>query len=329
MPDELPIQTFADFTDASRAALEFLQAQVGMGLWIIARTQGEDWIVLGSANRDPRYAVDDGDVLRWSDPFCTRMIRGDGPRIAPVADQVTMYVNAAVHQRLPIGACIGMPLRSSNGDLYGTLCAIDPAPQPCTIEAAGPVVDMVGRLLATVLDRELRLTVESRRAELAEAIAMVDDLTGAWNRRAWDRFRAAEEARCRRYGHTACVLAVDLDDLRLTNGRDGHAAGDALIKRASDSLRHAVREQDLVARIGGDEFAVLLVECREDQGQVVERRLREKLARAGVAASVGFASRRPPRDLDEAWTRADQEMDRQKRGRRRPRRGQRAATNQL
>lgn len=329
MADELPIQTFADFTEASRAALGFLQTHVGMGLWIITRTQGEDWIVLGSANREPRYAIDDGDVLRWSDAFCSRMVRGDGPQIAPVADQVAMYVNAPVHQRLPIGACIGMALRSSDGDLFGTLCAIDPEPQPGKIDAAGPFVAMVGRLLATVLDRELRLTVESRRAELAEAIAMVDDLTGAWNRRAWDRFRAAEEGRCRRYGHTACVLAVDLDDLKLTNDRDGHAAGDALIKRASDSLRHAVRDQDLVARIGGDEFGVLLVECGEAQGRVVEKRLREKLARAGVAASVGFASRRPPRDLDEAWTRADQDMYRQKRGRRRPRRGQRAATSQL
>ncbi len=317
MADELRVETFKDFTEASRAALGFLQTHVGMGLWIVTRSQGDDWIVLGAANRDPRYTVDDGDVLRWSDSFCSRMIVGDGPQIAPVVDQLPMYVNAPRYQKLPIGAYIGMPLRSSDGELFGTLCAIDPEPQVGKIDAAGPFVNMVGRMLATVLDRELRLAIESRRAELAEAIAMVDDMTGAWNRRAWDRFRAAEEGRCRRYGHSACVLAVDLDDLKLNNDSDGHSACDSLIKREIYSLRDAVRDQDLVARIGGDEFGVLLVECREEQGQAVEQRLREKLSRAGVAASVGLASRRPPRDLDEAWTRADEEMYRQKRARKR------------
>ena len=129
------------------------------------------------------------------------------------------------------------------------------------------------------------------------------------------QFRASEESRCRRYGHAACVLSIDLDGLKAANDTEGHDAGDRLLRRAAGALRSGVREQDVVARVGGDEFVVLLVECQEEQGRIVQRHLREYLDRERVSASIGFARREPARGLDHAWTHADEAMYVDKRAR--------------
>lgn len=286
-----------------------------MSLWMVTRVSPTEQIVLGAVQRGSDYPVRAGDVFRWSDTFCARMVAEEGPQCAPRVAEIAAYQSAPAAQGMSIAAYVGIPLRTAEGELFGTLCAIDPLPCPELERGADALLTIVGRLLATVLDRELRLATEARRSERAEAAAMLDELTGLWNRRAWERFREAEEARCCRYGHSACVLSVDLDGLKLANDQRGHDAGDELLRRAAQALTSSVREQDVVARVGGDEFAVLLVECQEEQGRAVERRLRAQLDRDQVAASVGFARREPGTGLDQAWLRADEGMYREKRAR--------------
>jgi len=75
------------------------------------------------------------------------------------------------------------------------------------------------------------------------------------NRRAWEKSLAAEEARARRYGSPTCVLVIDIDELKQINDSLDHAQGDVLLRDAAKSLKTAVRQNDVVARIGGDEFA--------------------------------------------------------------------------
>lgn len=315
MAERLILNPFSTFDDASNAALHLLQDKLGLGLWIITRTVGEDWIVLGAANHEPRYDVKQGDVFTWSDSFCSRMVRGEGPSIAPNSNDIPAYVAAPIGRKLPIGAYVGVPLQTADGELFGTLCAIDPKPQPQNLIREEPLLQTVGRLVATVLDRDLKLQAELRRTEQAEAIAMTDELTGLWNRRAWEKMRIAEEGRCKRHGHRACVLSIDLDGLKVANDTGGHNAGDDLIKRAARALKAGVREQDVVARVGGDEFAILLVECRQEQGLVVQKRLRHHLAVEEVSASMGFARREPTKNLEEAWKCADEAMYQHKRSR--------------
>ncbi len=309
------LEPFVDFGEASHAALELLRGQMGMSLWMVTRVTGGQQIILSAHVSGPGYPVSEGDAFHFADTLCARMVDGRGPSYAPCLGDVPAYVQAPAAAGLRIGAYVGYPLRTSDGELFGTLCAIDPEPRSGAEEAPGRLVTLVGRLLATVLDRDLRLEAERRRLELAEAVSMTDELSGLWNRRAWDRFAAAEEARCKRYGHAACVLSIDLDGLKLANDTEGHAAGDALLRRAAAAIQSAVRKQDCVARVGGDEFAVLLVECAEDAGRVVERRIAEQLATAEVGASIGLAARSTRHDLVEAWSRADASMYSQKRAR--------------
>ncbi len=133
-------------------------------------------------------------------------------------------------------------------------------------------------------------------------------LTGLHNRAAWDRLLEAEEKRCRRYGSPAGVLVIDLDGLEEINDAEGHAAGDHLLKRAAHVLREAVRETDVVARIDGDEFAILAPDESALAVEQLEKRLREQLREAGVKASVGSSRRDPRQTLTWALEMADEKM---------------------
>jgi diguanylate cyclase (GGDEF)-like protein len=213
-----------------------------------------------------------------------------------------------------IGAYVGVPLTQGDGNLFGTLCGIDPEVQPDAIAAELPMVELLGALLSSILKAELDATAALRRAERAEAESEIDPMTGLYNRRGWNRLLDAEEARCRRYGHPACVVAIDLDGLKIVNDRFGLGAGDGLICKTANALRSAARESDVLARLGGDEFAVIGTQCNANEtGRLVER-LRAALATHGVGASFGMAIRSHGNGLKAALDEADAAMYREKAG---------------
>ncbi len=304
---------YHDFETAGRAVLAFLHQRLGFALWMVTRTEGDDWIVLQS--EDHGYGVKPGTVFRWADSFCSRMVKGDGPRIAPHSGSVPAYAAAPIGRQVPIGAYVGVPLHASEGELFGTLCAIDPEHQPLEIAGEQELVEMLAALLSTVLQAELAAEAMARRSERLELEAQSDVLTSLYNRRAWDRLLSSEEERCRRYGHHAAVVAIDLDGLKQVNDTLGHAAGDELIGRAALALRAAAREPDIVARVGGDEFAILAVECDHDGARALVDRLRATLKAEGVSASLGLAARAPATGLPGAWEAADHSMYLEKRSR--------------
>ncbi|UTY60847.1 sensor domain-containing diguanylate cyclase [Massilia sp. erpn] len=302
-----------DFAAASRATMAFLRERLGFQLWMVTRTEGNDWIVLHAL--DQGYGVNPGKVFCWSDSFCSRMAQGLGPNIAPQASAVPAYAAAPIGQQVPIGAYVGVPLRRADGSLFGTLCAIDPEPQPERIREEQPMLLLLAELLSGLLESELSTADAVRRAERAELDATRDGMTDLYNRRGWDMLLAREEERCRRYGHPACVVSLDLDDLKFINDTQGHAAGDLLLRRAGQAMSEVTRASDVVARLGGDEFAILMVECDYFDSQAMLQRLQETLAGHGVRASLGMAMRKSGYDLQEAFEMADAEMYRSKRNR--------------
>ncbi len=302
---------FRDFESAGRAVLSFLHKRLGFGLWMVTRTRGDDWIVLQS--EDHGYGVAPGDVFRWTDSFCSEMVNGRGPRVAPDADRVPAYAAAPIGRLVDIGAYIGVPLSTEDGGLFGTLCAIDPTAQPQSITQEQELVELLAELLSSVLQSDLRTIEAVRKAEQLEVEAQTDSMTGLFNRRAWEQLLAKEEERCRHYGHTAAVLMIDLDGLKEENDTHGHHAGDQLIVRAATALRAAGREADVVARFGGDEFALLAVDCDQAGAEVIAQRVRRELEKANVRASVGTAIREYAGGLCEAVVRADRLMYQEKR----------------
>ena len=306
-----PAHPFRDFREASQVVLRLLQQWVGLGLWLVTRTEGEDWIVLTA--QDQTYDVKDGDVFRWSDSFCSRMVQGLGPRIAPRSAEIPAYAEAPIGQRIPINAYIGIPLTRPDGSLFGTLCAIDPESQPDAILGEQEIIETYARLLSTILSMEMDRQQQVRLLERAEVESQTDSLTGLYNRRGWGRLMIAEEERCRRYGNPAGIVVVDLDGLKEINDEQGHAAGDRVLRATADVLRSAARQTDVVARLGGDEFMVLAVETNPATLEGLANRLRDALVQAGIDASLGWAARDPQGTLEDAQQRADQQMYRSKR----------------
>ena len=298
------------FRHAVASMLDGLPARTGLGTWMLVRLGEGGSAVL--AVRDRTYGIEVDRELSDADLPVRALVDGRGPRVAPVVADVHAYAGASLGG-LPVGALAGVPVLAPDGSVFGCLCGVDPARGRPELAAELPTIELLGRLLAVLLVQELDRQELQRRFELAELDALTDPLTGVGNRRAWDRLLDAEEARCRRYGSTASLVAIDLDELKRVNDREGHAAGDLLLRRTAQVIDSTRRAADVVARLGGDEFGVLAVECDEAAAKVLAERLRSALQAAGIRASVGHATRDPSGDLDRTWAQADRAMYSQKR----------------
>lgn len=301
----------SDFDDAAREALVFLRRRFGFDLWMITRTENDDWTVLYS--EDHRYDVHPGQVFSWSDSFCSEMMKGNGPRIAPDSEMVAAYASAPIGKKLLIRAYIGVPLLLSDGSLFGTLCAVHPEPQPARITEDQELLDLIGMMLSKILQMELKAEEESSRAERFKAQALSDAQTGLYNRAGWEQLAACQDIRNRRYGKTSAVVILDLDDLKSVNDTEGHAAGDELIKCAASALTKASRADDIVARLGGDEFGIIGVNCDKAGGDALRDRVNHSLHQAGVSASVGLAMASAAITVSSAMAFADNQMYEEKR----------------
>jgi diguanylate cyclase (GGDEF)-like protein len=310
LPGPTPLE---GFRQASEQVLDFLQTRHRFGLWMVTRTVGESWVALTAFDRG--YGVVDGDLFRWSDSLCSRMVRGEGPRVAPDVSEVPSYRNAPIARQLHIGAYVGVPLLGPDGELFGTLCGIDPLSKSPELIDDRPLFELQARLLSTILAAELHAVEEARRAERAESEASLDPLTGVLNRRGWERMLVAEEARAARYGDTVAVLVADLDGLKSTNDLHGHQAGDQQLKTVAAALSDKLRASDVLARLGGDEFAVLLPDTDTTGATLLAGRLSADLDRMGVPVSIGVSERHPRFGLDQAVHDADRAMYDEKRRR--------------
>jgi diguanylate cyclase (GGDEF)-like protein len=160
---------------------------------------------------------------------------------------------------------------------------------------------------------------ERRRSERATQDALSDPLTGLSNRLSFEQQLALEWKRAQRYEHPLGLLLIDLDDFKQVNDTRGHAAGDRVLREAAATISGRVRETDVPARIGGDEFVVICPETSQDGLEVLARKLRHALAEHAIGASVGVAERESfdagPEDL---LARADEAMYAKKRGSQQP-----------
>src|SRR6266567_3865836 len=146
-----------------------------------------------------------------------------------------------------------------------------------------------------ILIRRLRrqLAEKQGHSDLLRNLAMVDPLTGLYNRRFAEQRLAAEVARSERKGHPLTVLTVDLNNFKQINDTYGHPAGDQVLLEFAARLNHVIRGSDLAVRLGGDEFLVLLPECTLEQLQLV-------LGRRG-SLEVNWQGQKIPVSFSAGW----------------------------
>jgi diguanylate cyclase (GGDEF)-like protein len=302
------------FSEACAAVVDFLNHTVPMGFWAVTRYDGYRQLYLEV--RDWTYGKEPGDWHLWDDSFCINMVAGRTPQIAPDAMSVSEYANSGVADALDIGSYIGVPIHRPDGELFGTLCGLDPAVRSDELLHHQPLLQVLGSLLSTVLEADLQRTAVERELERVRLTADTDPLTGLFNRRAWDRYMQLEEARLRRFGDPGAVIVIDLDQLKAINDTQGHAAGDQHIRCAARVIAATVRSIDVVARLGGDEFGVIATDLIPTDCQILVERILEALETAGIAGSIGQASYTIGEGLRRAHEQADADMYTHKRRRR-------------
>ena len=177
------------------------------------------------------------------------------------------------------------------------------------------------RLLAEVGRLRSQIAQLEERVEQLDQLAHQDTLINMPNRRGFMRALERFVDRARRYGENSAMLFVDLDGLKMINDTFGHKAGDQALIQVAELLVGGVRRSDVVARIGGDEFGILLAHSDDDSAQETASRLINLIAGCefshegdplplSVAIGVGMIG--PEDDADSIMACADEEMYRRK-----------------
>jgi len=183
--------------------------------------------------------------------------------------------NAATRQQAsPDGVAYAVaPLVTNHGFVLGTICAVDPSPRAWSDAEAGCLLDIASSLVAEL---ELSSDVLAKRATQEHLLysTLHDPLTGLPNRSLFiERLRHAMRRTSRHPDDSFAVLFLDLDRFKDVNDNLGHFAGDELLRAVARRLEACLRPEDTVARLSGDEFAILLESIAEtsDAGRVAER----------------------------------------------------------
>lgn len=157
----------------------------------------------------------------------------------------------------------GVPLRSPDGHVIGTICAVDTQPRDFSDRELKILEDLA---LITVSELELRQR------------ATIDVLTGALSRRAFKEEGGRAASLANRHNHALACLAFDLDHFKSVNDRFGHAAGDRVLTDVIKACVTLLRQSDLIGRLGGEEFAVLLPLTDRASAIEVAEKLRQSIS---------------------------------------------------
>ena len=171
--------------------------------------------------------------------------------------------------------------------------AVEDARRGAEVGALGYITDPTD--LGLLLARARTLLDFKNYLDSCEEAAFTDHLTGLANRRRFERQLEREVARTRRYGRPFCLLLLDIDHFKRVNDTHGHDTGDEVLRRLANTLQAGTRGIDIAARIGGEEFAIILTETDAPRGLEVAERLRQEVretqtpAAGPVTVSLGLA----------------------------------------
>lgn len=214
------------------------------------------------------------------------------------------------------------------GVASGVVAARDEPDYPTVVAAAYVGMVVVVLLSSTFLTTRVQSTREHlrrQRAELAQALEQIrqlathDDLTGLLNRRAMLDRMQLEQRRSLRSGSPLLIAQLDIDHFKAVNDTHGHAAGDLVLQSFADTVRRNVRDTDVLARWGGEEFVLLLCDTPAADAVALMERLRQAVqamqvpgAQGGqpitVTVSIGLARHTPADPLAGTLERADQAL---------------------
>ena len=196
-------------------------------------------------------------------------------------------------------AGVYVPLVTDQGPV-GVVAAL----LPVVITAAN--AELLGLLQLLAAEAGIAISRDRLRRRLSDE-ARSDPLTGLANRRVWNERLTQELARAERSEAAMAVAIIDLDFFKRFNDSFGHPAGDALLAEAAASWRSVLRPTDLLARIGGEEFALLLPDTDLDEARGIAERI-GAVVPMDQTASIGLTMLEPGQTAEDAMLRADEAL---------------------
>lgn len=279
LTEEMPTEArtgFAELERAARPILELIQHLTGLETSFVTEidwTSQQQEVVLSPNTSELQVA--EGSVVDWSDSMCRwTFLTG----VEQTDDVIADFPGSLGGEQLGMRTFVALPILDG-GATIGTVCGASRRStrlEPEVIESLRLLSKTLSVLIAThAASKELL-----HRAERAEALALVDPLTGLANRRAFTAHFEEALARSGRHATPLAVVTADLDHFKAVNDTYGHPAGDLVLVTAGETIRQAARAGDLAARLGGDEFALLLPGCDAAGAAGVAARICEEFARA-------------------------------------------------
>jgi diguanylate cyclase (GGDEF)-like protein len=180
------------------------------------------------------------------------------------------------------GAVVAIPLRG-RARTVGAVVILERA-----AAAAEPRIASLADLLITALEGPAVALDNALALQRAEALSVTDDLTQLYNSRYLNQVLRREVKRASRSGRPLSLLFIDLDGFKAVNDTHGHLAGSAALVEAAGVIRRSARETDVVARFGGDEFALILPDTGSEGAAAVGDRVRERIDEYSFLASKGL-----------------------------------------
>ncbi|MCR9270600.1 MAG: sensor domain-containing diguanylate cyclase [Hyphomonadaceae bacterium] len=213
---------------------------------------------------------------------------------APDVEAEAFFTQHTTGLRLPkFKSIAGVPLTDPNGKRFGTLCIADRKVRQLSeaelslLTSFGRVVsnDICVRSAARYAVRDL-VELEHEKCDLFE-LATIDPLTKALNRRAFMRFSERELARFKRDQGQLSALMLDIDHFKQVNDVHGHATGDKVLAKLVSVATNVLRQEDLIGRLGGEEFAIVLVDSDAQAAAKVADRIRQTIKQVKFPSETG------------------------------------------
>lgn len=248
------VATAESLEQLTRPLLEMLELITGLeSLYLTSIDEEAGLQSVDFVRNAGELVIPEGLSVPWSDTLCKRCLE-EGRRYTSNASEIWGDSQAA--RALGIETYASAPIRASDGEIIGTLCGASKRSQPLGPQAFS-ALNIFSKLIGHHIERE-RLLEELRRSnEYLANFALTDALTGLPNRRALHGELGRLLARATRDESHVIVGIIDLDDFKRINDAYGHVVGDQFLSECSKRLSGIVRDTDMLARVGGDEFALV------------------------------------------------------------------------
>jgi len=303
------IQGQMDFVSVGSLVLAYLQQHYPLDLWTISRVNQNDFIVLQYSNDHPQLKT--GTTFKLEDTIFWRMPAEPGVKVIQNIDKVALYREAPISINFNIKGGICAPIYVGD-TLFGSLCGMHSTPLKPSYNKATSDIGIQLEKLSSALQHDFALIDTLRSQERLVATAHTDALTQLPDWRGWDVLLDAEQLRCKTYGNKGIIVSVDIADLKVINQTHSRETGDKVLKQTADALTSLVRAQDIVARVGNDEFAVVCIDHPTLDANNLAKQVKEALKLQNIHCYVGHATSLPQKGLREAWEMAEHMMYKEK-----------------